>query len=75
MLNALSQVTTWDMGGSATLMDYSNRQWNGLLSGYYRARWSVHIANRTAELEGRGPHPDPDWFAWGQAWVRRQASL
>lgn len=75
VLNALSQVTTWDMGGSATLMDYSNRQWNGLLSGYYRARWSVHIANRTAELEGRGPHPDPDWFAWGQAWVRRQASL
>lgn len=70
--DGLSLITIWSMD-SGELMDYSNRQWHGLLSGYYRERWRIHIENRINELENGIPQPDPDWFEFGRDWVLRMA--
>ena len=32
-------ITTW--GGTGQLTDYANRQWSGMISSYYQARWEM----------------------------------
>lgn len=72
-LNAKMLVSTWgsykqsEVGG---LHDYSNRQWAGLIGGFYKKRWELWIEERQKELEGK-PHLDKiDWFNFEWRWVR-----
>ena len=42
--NARLQVTVWGPSApEALLFDYSNRQWSGLISGYYIVRWQKFL--------------------------------
>lgn len=41
--NARTIITIWQPYESGSLRDYSGKQWNGLLSGYYLPRWELFI--------------------------------
>jgi alpha-N-acetylglucosaminidase len=42
--NARMLITTWGpVRGDAVQYDYSNRQWSGLLKGYYKQRWEQFL--------------------------------
>lgn len=77
IMNAKSLITTWgsynqcETGG---LHDYSNRQWSGLISDYYKPRWERWINARINELEGREFEKDINWFDFEWGWVRESKS-
>jgi alpha-N-acetylglucosaminidase len=48
--NARTIITIW--GGNGELLDYANRQWNGLMRDYYLPRWQMLIEATLAELKG-----------------------
>ncbi|MDX2291780.1 MULTISPECIES: alpha-N-acetylglucosaminidase [Streptomyces] len=74
--DARSLVTTWGhrAGSEAGLHDYANREWSGLVSGFYAPRWSTYLdALETSLVTGRAPAAI-DWFAWENAWNLRRDS-
>lgn len=51
--NARTLVTVWGPEHSnAHLFEYSNRQWNGLMKGYYKPRWEKFISFLKSQPEG-----------------------
>lgn len=70
--NAKTLITVWgprysaDSGG---LHDYSNREWQGIMSDLYARRWQLFFEAKTAELKGETPQPI-DWFALEEQWTR-----
>ncbi len=78
MLNAKSLITTWgsfnqcETGG---LRDYSNRQWSGLISDFYKVRWEHWINERIKELKGEKSEEKTDWFAFEWNWVRENRTF
>ena len=71
--NAKALVTTWgsyNQAESGGLKDYSNRQWSGLISDFYKVRWERWITARTNELKGESYESSINWFQWEWAWVR-----
>ncbi|MFJ6518541.1 alpha-N-acetylglucosaminidase [Streptomyces filamentosus] len=74
--DARSLVTTWGhrAGSEAGLHDYANREWSGLVSGFYAPRWSAYLdALETSLVTGRAPAAI-DWFSWENAWNLRRDS-
>lgn len=72
-INAKALVTTWgsyNQSEIAWLSDYSNRQWSGLISDYYKPRWEHWINERIKELKGEKSEEKTDWFISEWAWVR-----
>ncbi|GAA1374670.1 alpha-N-acetylglucosaminidase [Streptomyces beijiangensis] len=69
--DARSVLTTWgDRSGSDSggLHDYANREWSGLVSGFYTVRWTRYLASLdTALTTSQAPVPI-DWFAVENAW-------
>ncbi len=63
--NARTQITTWgnrecaDRGG---LRDYANKEWQGLLSDFYRVRWAHYFKALSDQMEA---HSQPDYEALG----------
>lgn len=41
--NARDQVTLWSPGADASLNDYAQKMWGGLVSGYYYPRWRTFM--------------------------------
>lgn len=39
--NARNQITLW--GPSGEILDYANKQWSGVISGYYKKRWELFL--------------------------------
>ncbi|KAF7987757.1 hypothetical protein HCN44_003620 [Aphidius gifuensis] len=39
--NAKNQITLWGPGGE--IIDYANKQWSGVMSDYFKARWMVFL--------------------------------
>jgi alpha-N-acetylglucosaminidase len=68
-----SIISLWTPG-LTDLNDYANREWNGLLGGYYAARWSSYFDSLTIQLTGHGKGGAPDWDAMGRAFVAGTAS-
>jgi hypothetical protein len=69
--DARSLITVWGPRSSASIADYANRSWSGLVSSYYRARWKAYFDSLDVSLE-TGKQPVPiDWWAFGDAWDRR----
>lgn len=72
-LNAKSLITTWgsfnqcETGG---LRDYSNRQWSGLISDFYKVRWEIWINDRINELSGAEYTKKYLWFPFEWEWAR-----
>ncbi|WP_181304549.1 alpha-N-acetylglucosaminidase [Rufibacter sp. XAAS-G3-1] len=48
--NARNLITLWGDKNS-NLMDYANRQWAGLLNGFYKPRWQQYFAHVAGQME------------------------
>jgi alpha-N-acetylglucosaminidase len=49
--NARLQITTWTET-SSRLRDYANKEWAGMLEGFYYPRWKMFFENLKKELKG-----------------------
>ena len=76
--NARALITTWGalrQANEGGLRDYSNKQWAGLTSDYYRPRWEKWVADRREELvsgikDKRGEKEQAEgWFRMEWNWV------
>ncbi len=58
--NARLLVTVWGPAdrNAAMLFDYSNRQWSGLIRGFYRPRWQKFLDYLAAQPTGAGRFDD-----------------
>lgn len=68
--DARSILTTWGdrTASEAGLHDYGNKDWEGLMSGYYRPRWQLYFERLDDSLKtGRAPG-GIDWFEFGEQW-------
>lgn len=64
-------LTIWSFNrpGFENLKEYANRDWAGLISGYYQPRWELYFETLDEAL-ATGEEPEPiDWFSYGQAFV------
>lgn len=71
--NARVQITTWgnrEASDGGRLHDYSNREWHGLLSGFYLPRWLEWFNARLASWDSPGL-PQVDFYAMEEQWTRR----
>jgi alpha-N-acetylglucosaminidase len=72
--NARTLITVWgnkaasEQGG---LHDYSNREWNGILSDLYYKRWKLFFDNTVQEMQGEKVFP-VDFFAMEEAWTHEK---
>jgi len=71
--DARSILTSWGERTASQeggLRDYANRDWAGLVGGYYRARWQRYLGSLERALAARA-EPEPiDWYAMADAWNR-----
>jgi len=75
--NARNVITLWGEPDSA-IHDYANKQWSGMLTGFYLSRWAAFFQQLTASLAGNKPF-DAEGFEqgirrWELAWTRRTES-
>jgi len=65
-------ITTWHKAGGG-LTDYSNRQWNGLISSYYIPRWIEFITKLEESIATGKPFDEKAFASWcgifEQNWV------
>ena len=47
--NARNQITLW--GPNGEILDYAGKQWNGLISDYYKPRWNLFFDLLLLDLE------------------------
>ena len=70
--NARTLISVWGPEGAAEqghLHDYSNRQWAGMLKGFYYPRWERFFK----ALEDGKPVPDSsEWFSIEEAWTHEK---
>lgn len=69
--DAAALLTIW--GEPRTLSqsnhEYANRDWSGLVAGYYKPRWKTYFATLSTALStGQDPVP-VDWYEVGRAFV------
>ena len=72
--NAKAIVTTWGSYNQAEggkLKDYSNRQWNGLIGDFYKARWERWIEASKMKIQDPKYDTTINWFEWEWNWVRK----
>ncbi|GHH49133.1 alpha-N-acetylglucosaminidase [Lentzea cavernae] len=58
-------ITIWSEPACGVLRDYANRDWQGLVSGYYQPRWQRYFAELAGTVEAGKP-PNIDWCAVGR---------
>ncbi len=69
--DAHSILTTWgDRTASASLHEYGNRDWAGLVSGYYSPRWKLYFESLDRSLRDGSAPVAIDWYAFGDEWNR-----
>ncbi len=75
--DARSILTTWGdrKASEAGLHEYANRDYAGLISGYYAPRWQLFFQSLQASMETQTPPKPIDWFAFGDRWNRSQTTF
>ncbi|MFJ6674865.1 alpha-N-acetylglucosaminidase [Actinosynnema sp. NPDC091369] len=68
--NARTIITTWSVHAAPTLREYANRDWHGLVGGYYRSRWRRFLDALPATTASGEPPVFDDWAEHGDAWSR-----
>lgn len=58
-------ITIWSEPACGVLRDYANRDWEGLVGGYYLSRWQRYFAELAGTVEAGKP-PTIDWCAVGR---------
>lgn len=72
--HARSILTIWTSKtlGATGLHDYANRDWHGLLGGYYRPRWQKFLDALPGTItSGNEPSLDDEWDRFGLAWTQQ----
>ena len=68
--NARRVLTLWGTG--RVIRDYANKEWSGMLAGYYRKRWSTYFAALSAALDADKPFDAKAFYdrllKWESAW-------
>jgi alpha-N-acetylglucosaminidase len=72
--DARSILTTWGdrKASEFGLHEYANRDWAGLTADYYMPRWKMYFETLSASLATKTPPKPIDWYAFGDAWNRKQ---
>ena len=65
--NARTLITVW--GPRPGLIDYSAREWAGMLRNFYFPRWHLWVRQQQSILMGKATEP-VDYFVWAQKWTR-----
>ena len=69
--DAHSILTTWgDRAASKDLHEYGNRDWAGLVGGYYAPRWKLYFDSLDTALRTGEPPQPIDWYVFGDTWNR-----
>ena len=70
--DARSILTTWGdrTASEAGLHDYGNKDWAGLVSGYYRPRWQLYFRRLDESLKTGQSPVAIDWFQFAEQWNR-----
>jgi alpha-N-acetylglucosaminidase len=72
--NARSLITLWGPRDSI-LHEYSEREWSGMLRGFYLPRWGLFFARLEKSLDEKKPvdekRLESDLRDWDAAWTRR----
>lgn len=72
--NARTIITIWQPYPEGGLRDYAGKQWNGLLSGYYKPRWKLFMDELKTSLDTGTPfNPkkyDKDVRAMDYKWTK-----
>ena len=71
--DARSILTSWGertASQAGGLHDYANRDWAGLVGGYYKARWQRFFDTLEESLATHAAPVPIDWFAVADAWNR-----
>ncbi|MGD9484544.1 alpha-N-acetylglucosaminidase TIM-barrel domain-containing protein [Streptomyces sp. TRM70308] len=66
-------VTTWADRATAdagNLVDYANRNWQGLTADYHLPRWRAYLDELQDALAADRPPKEFDWYAREEAWTR-----
>lgn len=75
--NARLLLTLWSETGSesGTLRDYSNRQWNGLISDFYKPRWEMWLKAMKESLDNETEFNEVETrnaiLNWELKWVKK----
>ncbi|MGW7099568.1 alpha-N-acetylglucosaminidase [Streptomyces sp. NPDC054838] len=72
--DARSILSVWGQRSTSEggfLHDYANREWSGLVSELYAARWDRYFASLEEALVKRAAPKEIDWHAFEEAWARR----
>ncbi len=68
MIRRLS--TTWGHKQAAVwLRDYSHREWAGMISRFYRPRWSAYFTLLSLYMDHPEQMIQPDWYEWEELFV------
>lgn len=70
--NARTLITVWGNKAASEeggLHDYSNREWNGILSDLYYERWKLFFDNTLKEMQGQKVDT-VDFFAMEEKWTQ-----
>ncbi|MFM2287099.1 MAG: hypothetical protein RL684_242 [Pseudomonadota bacterium] len=73
--DARSILSSWGERAASQdggLRDYANRDWAGLVGGYYRARWQRYFDSLERALATHAAPEPIDWYALADAWNRGQ---
>lgn len=68
--NAKIQISYWgpDYHPKTNLHEYAHKEWNGILSSLYLARWNKFIADEAAKMDGR-PVTSKSYFEMELEWT------
>lgn len=68
--NGMTLITYWGENDRSQdyLHDYAYKEWAGLMTEYYKARWEIWFDYLRCRLDG-GQAAAPDYFVWERAWV------
>ncbi|TWP45596.1 alpha-N-acetylglucosaminidase [Lentzea tibetensis] len=61
-------ITIWSERACGVLRDYANRDWEGMIGGFYQPRWERFFAELAGTVESGKP-PNIDWCAYGKEWT------
>jgi len=65
--NARRVLTLW--GEGPAIDDYANKDWSGLLGGYYRTRWQMQLDQAAAELKSGRETDEPAFQKRLRQWM------
>ncbi|GJM64383.1 alpha-N-acetylglucosaminidase [Persicobacter diffluens] len=65
--NARQLITLWsNQEGAEYLHDYAYKEWNGLLTSFYKKRWQIYF---DALWKSEASANEIDFYAWEKQWV------